>query len=57
MTTLEKLDANLTKDKPKSFEDCLAWARLLWQILNQSKELTVQFPAASTSMHSTCTAR
>lgn len=34
--TLENLKANLIDKKPSSFDDCIAWARLLWQVSSTS---------------------
>ncbi|VDP72294.1 unnamed protein product [Echinostoma caproni] len=44
--TLENLRANLIDKKPSSFEDCIAWARLLWQDLysNTIAQLLFNFP-------------
>ncbi|TPP55713.1 Ubiquitin activating enzyme [Fasciola gigantica] len=45
--TLENLKANLVDKKPASFDDCVSWARLLWQDLysNSIVQLLFNFPS------------
>ncbi|CAL8105724.1 unnamed protein product [Calicophoron daubneyi] len=47
LETLETLKANLIDKKPKVFEDCVTWARLLWQDLyaNAISQLLYNFPS------------
>ncbi len=30
--TLDTLKKNLVTERPKNFDDCIAWARNLWQV-------------------------
>ncbi|BHF65867.1 E1 ubiquitin-activating protein [Sparganum proliferum] len=45
--TLETLKANLVTSRPKNFDDCIAWARNLWQefYTNSISQLLFNFPA------------
>merc|ERR1719305_1942775 len=44
--TMETVARLLVKERPSNFEDCVAWARLLWQELfhNQIAQLLHNFP-------------
>ena len=44
--TMETVSRLLVKERPNNFEDCVAWARLLWQELfhNQIAQLLHNFP-------------
>ncbi|CAH8550043.1 unnamed protein product [Schistosoma rodhaini] len=46
LETLETLKTNLLDKRPNSFEDCVTWARLLWQDLfsNTIAQLLFNFP-------------
>jgi len=46
MDTMETVSRLLVKERPSNFEDCVAWARLLWQELfhNQIAQLLHNFP-------------
>ncbi|KAF6780064.1 hypothetical protein AHF37_00432 [Paragonimus kellicotti] len=47
LETLETLKANLVDKRPTTFEECVSWARLLWQDLfaNTISQLLFNFPA------------
>ncbi|CAG0919878.1 unnamed protein product [Notodromas monacha] len=51
MDILEKVKSHLVDDKPSSFEDCIAWARLFWEELfvNVIKQLLHTYPADTTT--------
>ncbi|KAK4471401.1 hypothetical protein MN116_004832 [Schistosoma mekongi] len=46
LETLETLETNLLDKRPSNFEDCVIWARLLWQDLysNTLTQLLSNFP-------------
>lgn len=46
METLDGIKRTLIDEFPKSFEDCVRWARLHWeeQFSNQIKQLLYNFP-------------
>ncbi|KAF8564270.1 hypothetical protein P879_09148 [Paragonimus westermani] len=47
LETLETLKANLVDKRPTTFEECVSWARMLWQDLfaNTISQLLFNFPA------------
>ena len=53
--TLETVSMLLVKERPNNFEDCVAWARLLWQELfhNRIAQLLHNFPPDMVDVNNT----
>lgn len=55
LSVLKTIRDNLTTDRPRTFEDCVAWARLLFEKLfvNDVQQLLYNFPKDSTTASGT----